>query len=823
MTEAVLSIRVKVSGAQPTADEIKRIEQAAQSAAQAMRRGNQAATLSAGELKNALRQVPMQFTDIVTGLASGQRPLTVLLQQGGQLKDVFGGIGPAVRALGGYVAGLINPATIAAGVIAGLGAAAWQGAEESQALNRALILSGNQAGVTSGQLNSYAAAAAQATGSTRGLAAEVVGNLAASGRLAGESLQKAAAAAIALARAGGPAADETVKAFAELGKSPLEAAKKLDDQTGFLTLAVYRQIKALQDQGLESEAARIAQAAYADEMGKRAVQLEANLGIVQRAWRAVGDTARAAWDAIVGIGRETSIDERIKELQGYAPHTGSIFTGRSADQEKELGLLLSRKKLAEEAAKAQADADEKKKAGIAWDALKERNLTKQAKLEKDIAEIRAKGAAAGSSAAEIEKVAAAAREKANPQRQSRIDPARIDLAQFEAQGKLIQRTLKDQLDDIDSLGKRQEISAADALARKYQAQLAALKDELALVGKELNVKGADPVKRQNLLGKRDELQAQQADLGKQYQRDQLELAAQARRDEASAWNALLDPIRNATSSLREQNDTRGMTVAQIAEEKLQQLQLSEALSGQQGIYSGLINAQQEYIGQLQRQRSAEENWRTGIQEAWQDYQERARNSAESAKTVVANSFKSMEDAVASFVTTGKLSFKSLASSIIAEMARAATNKAVSSLLGYVLGAFGGSSASNADFMSYGQNYEMNAKGAVHQSASLHQYTNQVVDRPTLFAFAQGGVFGEAGPEAVMPLTRTRDGNLGVRAQGGGGTVYNSTNITINTSNGQREQSGQGDERSGRLGQMLESAVLAIIVREQRPGGLLAAT
>lgn len=69
----------------------------------------------------AMRQLPMQMTDIVTGLASGQSPLMVLMQQGGQLKDVFGGIGPAVSAITGYVAGMINPFTVAAGAAAALG------------------------------------------------------------------------------------------------------------------------------------------------------------------------------------------------------------------------------------------------------------------------------------------------------------------------------------------------------------------------------------------------------------------------------------------------------------------------------------------------------------------------------------------------------------------------------------------------------------------------------------------------------------------------------------------------------------------------------
>jgi len=69
----------------------------------------------------------------------------------------------------------------------------------------------------------------------------------------------------------------------------------------------------------------------------------------------------------------------------------------------------------------------------------------------------------------------------------------------------------------------------------------------------------------------------------------------------------------------------------------------------------------------------------------------------------------------------------------------------------------------------------NAKGAVYTSADLSAYSNSVVDRPTLFRFAKGGVMGEAGPEAIMPLTRGADGKLGVYA-GGGGQVVNNFNV-----------------------------------------------
>ena len=77
-------------------------------------------TMSAKQTAFAMRGIPAQMTDIWVSIASGQKPMTVLLQQGGQLKDLFGGVGNAARAVGGYVLGMINPFTVLAGAI-GLG------------------------------------------------------------------------------------------------------------------------------------------------------------------------------------------------------------------------------------------------------------------------------------------------------------------------------------------------------------------------------------------------------------------------------------------------------------------------------------------------------------------------------------------------------------------------------------------------------------------------------------------------------------------------------------------------------------------------------
>ena len=112
--------------------------------------------MSAKQYAASLRGVPAQITDIVVSLQGGQRPLTVLLQQGGQLKDMFGGVLPAARALGSTLLTMINPATVLATAIGTLGYAIYQGMDESERYAKALITSGNAAGMTRAEMDALA-------------------------------------------------------------------------------------------------------------------------------------------------------------------------------------------------------------------------------------------------------------------------------------------------------------------------------------------------------------------------------------------------------------------------------------------------------------------------------------------------------------------------------------------------------------------------------------------------------------------------------------------------------------------------------------------
>ncbi|MGL5475691.1 MAG: phage tail length tape measure family protein [Citrobacter braakii] len=294
-----------------------------------------------------MRMIPAQMTDIVVSLASGQAPMTVLLQQGGQLKDMFGGIGPAIKGVGGYVAGLINPFTLAAAAVGILGLAYYKGSQEQDEFYKSLTLTGNLVGKTSGQLDDMAARVSVAANSTTGAAASTLNQLVSSGKVAGDSLERVTTAVVKTSEATGIAIDKLVSDFNDIAADPVAAITKLNDQYHFLTLATYNQIKALQDEGNQQEAARVATDAYAKTMQQRANDIHQNLGFLESAWDSLGKTAKSAWDAMLNIGREKSGEERIsqirKELDWIDKAAGGklFFGGRKSELEAELNNLQS--------------------------------------------------------------------------------------------------------------------------------------------------------------------------------------------------------------------------------------------------------------------------------------------------------------------------------------------------------------------------------------------------------------------------------------------------------------------------------------------------
>lgn len=304
-----------------------------------------------------IAQVSAQLQDLFIQIQGGQAPLTAFLQQGSQLSAQFGGVGNALRAVGSVVTPTV---AVLGGVVTAvtLTALAYkQGSEEATAYGRALVFSGNAAGVTVGHLQAMAAAQARVV-STQASAAASLTALAATGQVSAASLGTAAEAASRLARVGVPI-EETAKKFAALGKEPLKALIQLNEAENFLTESVYRQVKALEERGRKTEAAAVAQREYARVGIERAEALENQLGYLERAWAGVKSVAKGAWDAMLDVGRTGNVnDAAIQALRSRiaANNFDAAQGGQTAIEAARRGnpILVERLRLLEQGARYEA-------------------------------------------------------------------------------------------------------------------------------------------------------------------------------------------------------------------------------------------------------------------------------------------------------------------------------------------------------------------------------------------------------------------------------------------------------------------------------------
>ncbi len=270
--------------------------------------------ISAGQTAQAMRQLPAQFTDIFTSLQGGMPFFTVLVQQGGQIKDSFGGVAPALKGVSSAVIGMINPASVLAVSLATLGLAAYKGAQESNQFEKALAKTGDSAGVTASQLATMAQQIDANSASTQASASRALAAVASTGRISSENFAIVAEAADAMQRATGQSIEETVASFVDLAKDPVKAIAELNESQHFLTFTVYEQIKALQEQGREQEAQTLATRTYAEATIEVARKVEENLGSLENAWKYVKIGASEAWDAMMGIGRPVQNVTQLQEL-----------------------------------------------------------------------------------------------------------------------------------------------------------------------------------------------------------------------------------------------------------------------------------------------------------------------------------------------------------------------------------------------------------------------------------------------------------------------------------------------------------------------------
>lgn len=542
---ATLGVTVTTTGATEATAALDKLEKAGAKAERQVAKvapSMDRTAMSAKQLAFATRTLPAQFTDIATSLASGQRPLQVLLQQGGQIKDMFGGIGPALRAMGGYVVGLINPLTLGAAAVGGL-AYAWKSAsDEADTFNRALIVSGNFAQTTAEQLAELARQYDRTLNVTQGKAAEVLAQVAASGQFTAEQLDLVTRAALQMEDATGKAIGDTIKEFVALKGDPVDAILKLNDTQHFLTQSTLDQIQSLKDQGREADAAAAAMRAYADTINDRAPRVVENLGLMETGWRKLKGGAKEAWDEVIDGFRRADVEAKqgIESLGRYwralkSPGALLPFALQAAGSPAFDASSSGRTAVA--SGRDIVD-NQRRKAQLEFDRLHDRFLTRAEQLEKAKAEAQRIGVAAGKSQLEIDKEKArieAAFESRERKTRTRRGRALPDFAKGAADE--LQKMLETEAKARDQF---------NAMAATLEGPLAEAAYQYAQQRKELNQLAKD--------GAIDtaSLEQAQANLARQYEAD------------TKAIKARLDPGRQLLDDLRFEIELTKMGTAERA-------------------------------------------------------------------------------------------------------------------------------------------------------------------------------------------------------------------------------------------------------------------
>ena len=239
-----------------------------------------------------------------------------------------------------------------------------------------------------------------------------------------------------------------------------------------------------------------------------------------------------------------------------------------------------------------------------------------------------------------------------------------------------------------------------------------------------------------------------------------------------------------------------------------------------------LEVQEDYYKKVD---ALQADWVTGARDGLADWVDDSTNYAMQAADVMKSALSGISSNIVEMLNGNKASWKDWGISVLKIIEQVMVNmmiaNAASSIGSLFSGAASSSASSGTAIQNYGANLQLNAKGGVYSSADLSQYSNSVVSSPTLFAFAKGaGLMGEAGPEAIMPLTRASDGSLGVRAVGNSGVTQGSggapqVNIHIDGNGNNQTQATSGYEQFAReVGNFVDRRYRELIGRDLSPGG-----
>ncbi|HBP8857077.1 TPA: phage tail tape measure protein [Escherichia coli] len=742
----------------------------------------QKAGISVGQYKAAMRTLPAQFTDIATQLAGGQNPWLILLQQGGQVKDSFGGMIPMFRGLAGAITLPMVGVTSLAVATGALVYAWYQGDSTLSAFNKTLVLSGNQSGLTADRMLTLSRAG-QAAGLTFNQARESLAALVNAGVRGGEQFDAINQSVARFASASGVEVDKVAEAFGKLTTDPTSGLMAMARQFRNVTAEQIAYVAQLQRSGDEAGALQAANDIATKGFDEQTRRLKENMGTLETWADKTGKAFKSMWDAILDIGRPESSADMLASAQkafDEADKKWQWYQSRSQRRGKTSAFLANLRGAWEDRANAQLGLSA---ATLQADLEKAREMAAKDWAESESSQLKYTGEAQKAYErllTPLEKYTARQEELNKALKDGKILQADYNTLMASAK-KDYESTLKKPSAVKVSAGERQEDRAHAALLT-LQAELRTLEKHAGanekisqqrrdlwkaenqyVVLKEAATKRQLSEQEKSLLAHEKETleyKRQLAELGDkiEHQKRLNELAQQAARFEQQ------QSAKQAAISAK----ARGLTDRQAQRESEEQ-RLRE-------VYGDNPAALAKATSALKNTWSAEEqlrgSWMAGMKSGWGEWAESATDSFSQVKNAATQTFDGIAQNMAAMLTGSEQNWRSFTRSVLSMMTEILLKQAMVGIVGSIGSAIGGAVGGGASasggtaiqaaaakfhfatggFTGTGGKYE--PAGIVHRGEFV--FTKEATSRigvgnlyRLMRGYATGGYVGGAGSPAQM--------------------------------------------------------------------------
>ncbi|EMA3377462.1 phage tail tape measure protein [Escherichia coli] len=745
----------------------------------------QKAGISVGQYKAAMRMLPMQFTDVATQLAGGQNPWLILLQQGGQVKDSFGGMIPMFRGLAGAITLPMFGVTSLAVATGALAYAWYRGDATLSEFNKTLVLSGNQSGLTADRMLTLSRAG-QAAGLTFNQASDSLAALVNAGVRGGEQFDAINQSVARFASASGGEVDKVAEAFGKLTTDPTSGLMAMARQFRNVTAEQIAYVAQLQRSGDEAGALQAANDIATKGFDEQTRRLKENMGTLETWADKTGKAFKSMWDAILDIGRPESsadmlasaqkaFDEADKKWQWY--QSRSQRRGKTSSFRANLqGAWDDREnaRLSLAAATLQSDME---KAG---------ELAARDKAERDASQLKYTGEAQKAyerMLSPLDKYTA---------RQKELNQALKDGKILQADYNTLMASAKKDYESTQKKPSGVKVSTGERQEDRAHAALLALETELRTLEKHSGANEKISQQRRDLWKEENQYAvlkeaATKRQLSEQeksllaHEQETLEYKRQlAELGDKVEHQKRLNELANQAARFEQQQSAKQAAISAkargLTDRQAQRESESQRL---RDVYGDNPDALAKATSALKNTWSAEEqlrgSWMAGLKSGWGEWAESATDSFSQVRSAATQTFDGIAQNMAAMLTGSEQDWRGFTRSVLSMLTEIFLKQAMVGVVSSVAGAMG---FAGGGFTGSGGKYE--PAGIVHRGEFV--FTKEATSRigvgnlyRLMRGYAEGGYVGGAGSPVQMRRTE--------------GINFNQNNHVVIQNDGTRGQAG----------------------------------